>query len=336
MITGVVCEPINLQVTRMSLVMTAKKRNVEVTNDDNNIPDEAFARKILTIVKSKIDTPKIIPASEEMANYNPGTCIRLDNNFTELGVSADVFNRKCYGMIITKIKGYNKRSFICTGLPGVGKSSAIISVLKHLVYELGENVYVECENRTWKYFDGKKKTVKNENCWVLLDGSVDDKFIGRKFRTIAFCSPQKRNYQRFQKSVDAPLVYVPPWSKEEVTKFINAMTDKSLLKEILPRLKVMEKFDLVGDVLRSIFSKSISLKQFKTIIERKVMSANLRELGVSADVFNRKFICTGSPWVRESSAIISVLKHLVYELRENVYVECENRTWKYFDGKKRP
>ncbi|RKP16064.1 hypothetical protein ROZALSC1DRAFT_25708, partial [Rozella allomycis CSF55] len=203
--------------------------NIDSLRKDLNdmIKDE---EKVDNILKKLVTNEKgVVEVSLELGSFEEKKFLDLQNNeFREFFLNTKVYYRKCYKSIMEKIEEREGRSFIVSGSPGVGKSSALLAVLKY--FEGKSSVYVEFENGCWIYYNfNTSRTVKGKgevlydlsDCWVLLDGHARDKYIGRKTKTIVFCSPQKKNYQRFQKSVDACFVYIPPWTIEEINEFID-------------------------------------------------------------------------------------------------------------------
>lgn len=155
-------------------------------------------------------------------------------------VHRELFIRRCYvdlGVVI-KLWGEYMNLVIC-GDPGIGKSSFALYVFP-LLKQAGFKVVWVSESGSIIYFDGS--TVINDlgsspnvwlddDGWLLLDGKVDAKYLDKTSKTVVFASPKRDNYYTFLKVSDAEILFMPPWSLNEVNTMIDKMTDSILALE---------------------------------------------------------------------------------------------------------
>ncbi|RKP16237.1 hypothetical protein ROZALSC1DRAFT_25506, partial [Rozella allomycis CSF55] len=94
------------------------------------------SEKMVDIILKKLVTNDKGVVPLELGSFEEKKFLDLQNNaFREFFLNTKVYYRKCYKSIVEKIEEMKGRSFIVSGSPGVGKSSALLAVLKYLEYK---------------------------------------------------------------------------------------------------------------------------------------------------------------------------------------------------------
>ncbi len=170
------------------------------------------------------------------------------------------FKRNFYEKMADQILDFiETQTLVVLGNPGIGKSSFCDYCFLYFVFKKKKAVCKVMEDGNWIYADGStntflsgvKKTMgrhwTRDDVYLLLDGSVDAKFMPKQKYAVVFASSRKRNYHKFIKNTGYFTV-MNPWSLEEVKEYA-----KELYKQLTVEIKVYR--NLIGlpiDILISL------------------------------------------------------------------------------------
>ena len=132
----------------------------------------------------------------------------------------------------SKAKDYEHPSLVISGDPGVGKS--VFSMLIFCFIAAARVTVIRVsETGSWiRAVDGKIDPVlhtdnpsgyRTPSTILLVDGKVRHQFLGKVTNAIVFCSSKKDNYHMFIKNCECRLIYMDPWSMEEIASFVGRM-----------------------------------------------------------------------------------------------------------------
>ncbi|KAF0399039.1 putative crinkler family protein [Gigaspora margarita] len=143
---------------------------------------------------------------------------------------SNIFVRQCYSDLSKIIFDSDKSdNFYITGTPGIGKSFFIYNLLIQLIKKGISVAYDRVNQVPILFHQGNvfKKTLvqfknelKDSNVWYLVDGKHPMRY---EAKTILVTSPQKENYQNFQKQANTKKYYMPVWTWDEPRHCLKKM-----------------------------------------------------------------------------------------------------------------
>lgn len=174
-----------------------------------------------------------------------------------------LYERDCYdGLLQSVIEASDEGNAIVTGDSDIGMSTFI----RFLYYknESSRKMFWVMESGFWVYADknsissGRHENDiwRNADVLLLIDGVYLPKYLSKLKNVILFCSPNGSNYQKLFNERNARIVFMPPWSEEEVLTLFNLVPQPECSNECLGVALMQPLIDSLSNMIEAETSDS--------------------------------------------------------------------------------
>ncbi|KAG2451432.1 hypothetical protein HYH02_004031 [Chlamydomonas schloesseri] len=220
-----------------------------------NRSEPRFNERATAMMKQLFATRQQLPAPGQVLDFTEATPkLLLDPWFR-----SRIYIRKCYPDLFKLLENPNRKSFIITGTPGVGKSCFFYYLLTRLLALEEPPPYIVWEhwsaiNKRWCYTHATQEVhcgnqesfddeLQNDNAWYIADG-MPPANLTVPAHIVCITSPQRDTYRAMHKTA-AKSLYMPRWELEELLACRTQVYDSSV-----PRDLAIKLFTCYGGVAR--------------------------------------------------------------------------------------